>query len=174
LIAGWRAKTRDLRVDGVSGDQKAQIGQAVNRALANELAADESVMVQSEDIGALGGVYRVTENLAARFGSDRVVDAPLGEPGIVGTSIPSRSATHKIKLNAPELVQAREPSLDAPNDIPGFTGPAYSALVAQRINRRCIWVPTLEAAGVRFQCCFYALRSGKPPFELAKDRQTKL
>lgn len=70
-----------------SGTQKLTIGQAVNRALADELATDDSVLLQGEDIGALGGVYRVTEGLAARFGSDRVVDAPLGESGIVGTSI---------------------------------------------------------------------------------------
>ena len=70
-----------------SGTQKLTIGQAVNRALGDELASDDSVLLQGEDIGALGGVYRVTEGLAARFGSDRVVDAPLGESGIVGTSI---------------------------------------------------------------------------------------
>jgi pyruvate dehydrogenase E1 component beta subunit len=70
-----------------SGTQKLTIGQAINRALADELATDDSVLLQGEDIGALGGVYRVTEGLAARFGSDRVVDAPLGESGIVGTSI---------------------------------------------------------------------------------------
>ncbi len=70
-----------------TGTQKLTIGQAVNRALADELATDDSVMLQGEDIGALGGVYRVTEGLAGRFGSDRVVDAPLGESGIVGTSI---------------------------------------------------------------------------------------
>jgi len=73
--------------DVSSGTKKLTIGQAVNRALADELASDESVLLQGEDIGALGGVYRVTEGLAARFGSDRVVDAPLGESGIVGTSI---------------------------------------------------------------------------------------
>lgn len=70
-----------------SGTKKLTIGQAVNRALADELASDDSVLLQGEDIGALGGVYRVTEGLAARFGSDRVVDAPLGESGIIGTSI---------------------------------------------------------------------------------------
>src|SRR5690625_5339753 len=70
-----------------SGTKKLTIGQAVNRALADELASDDSVLLQGEDIGALGGVYRVTEGLAARFGSDRVVDAPLGETGIIGTSI---------------------------------------------------------------------------------------
>lgn len=70
-----------------SGTKKLTIGQAVNRALADELSSDDSVLLQGEDIGALGGVYRVTEGLAARFGSDRVVDAPLGESGIVGTSI---------------------------------------------------------------------------------------
>ena len=40
-----------------------------------------------EDIGKLGGVYRVTEGLQTRFGNRRVMDAPLGESGIIGTSI---------------------------------------------------------------------------------------
>ena len=70
-----------------TGTKKLTVGQAVNRALGDALATGERVLLQGEDIGALGGVYRVTEGLAARFGSDRVVDAPLGESGIVGTSI---------------------------------------------------------------------------------------
>ena len=63
------------------------IAKAINRALADELAADEKVLLMGEDIGSLGGVYRVTEGLKARFGADRVVDSPLAESGIIGTSI---------------------------------------------------------------------------------------
>jgi 2-oxoisovalerate dehydrogenase E1 component beta subunit len=60
---------------------------ALNRALADSLAADERVVVFGEDIGTLGGVFRVTDGLAARFGEHRVFDTPLAESAIVGTAI---------------------------------------------------------------------------------------
>jgi len=60
---------------------------ALNRALADALAADPSVLVFGEDVGTLGGVFRVTDGLAKRFGDDRVFDTPLAEAGIVGTAI---------------------------------------------------------------------------------------
>jgi pyruvate dehydrogenase E1 component beta subunit len=60
---------------------------ALNRALADELRADERVIVYGEDVGTLGGVFRVTDGLAAEFGEARVFDSPLAEAGIVGTAI---------------------------------------------------------------------------------------
>ncbi|BCT77960.1 2-oxoisovalerate dehydrogenase subunit beta [Sinomonas cyclohexanicum] len=63
------------------------IAKAINAGLRAALANDESVMLMGEDIGTLGGVYRVTEGLKADFGGDRVVDSPLAESGIIGTSI---------------------------------------------------------------------------------------
>jgi 2-oxoisovalerate dehydrogenase E1 component beta subunit len=60
---------------------------ALNRALADCLAADARVVVFGEDVGTLGGVFRVTDGLAARFGDRRVFDTPLAESGIVGTAI---------------------------------------------------------------------------------------
>ncbi|XVS61293.1 alpha-ketoacid dehydrogenase subunit beta [Actinosynnema sp. CA-299493] len=60
---------------------------ALNRALGDALAADPTVLVFGEDVGALGGVFRVTDGLAARFGEQRVFDTPLAESGIVGTAI---------------------------------------------------------------------------------------
>jgi len=60
---------------------------ALNRALADSLAADGRVVVFGEDVGTLGGVFRVTDGLAARFGEQRVFDTPLAESGIVGTAI---------------------------------------------------------------------------------------
>ncbi len=60
---------------------------ALNQALADSLAADERVVVFGEDVGTLGGVFRVTDGLAARFGERRVFDTPLAEAGIVGTAI---------------------------------------------------------------------------------------
>ena len=61
--------------------------QSLNRALAGELARDESVMVLGEDVGKEGGVFRVTQGLQERFGEERVVDTPLAESAIVGASV---------------------------------------------------------------------------------------
>jgi 2-oxoisovalerate dehydrogenase E1 component beta subunit len=76
----------------VADQTAAQLGSltmagALNRALADELRADERVLVYGEDVGALGGVFRVTDGLAAEFGDRRVFDSPLAESGIVGTAI---------------------------------------------------------------------------------------
>lgn len=60
---------------------------ALNSALADALEADERVLVFGEDVGRLGGVFRVTDGLQARFGAARVFDTPLAEAGIVGTAI---------------------------------------------------------------------------------------
>jgi len=60
---------------------------ALNRALADSLAANDRVVVFGEDVGTLGGVFRVTDGLAARFGEQRVFDTPLAESAIVGTAI---------------------------------------------------------------------------------------
>ena len=60
---------------------------ALNAALADSLAADDRVLVFGEDVGTLGGVFRVTDGLASRFGEHRVFDTPLAESGIVGTAI---------------------------------------------------------------------------------------
>nr|WP_284294999.1 alpha-ketoacid dehydrogenase subunit beta [Luteimicrobium album] len=60
---------------------------AINAGLRAALASDDKVLLMGEDIGALGGVFRVTEGLQAEFGEDRVVDTPLAESGIVGTAI---------------------------------------------------------------------------------------
>ncbi len=61
--------------------------QALNLALRQEMERDDAVIVLGEDVGKDGGVFRVTEGLIDRFGEDRVVDTPLAESSIVGTSI---------------------------------------------------------------------------------------
>ena len=63
------------------------MAQALNRALRDALAADESVLVFGEDVGALGGVFRVTDGLTAQFGEARCFDTPLAESGIVGMAV---------------------------------------------------------------------------------------
>jgi pyruvate dehydrogenase E1 component beta subunit len=61
--------------------------QAIRSALEHELERDEHVVVLGEDVGRDGGVFRATDGLQARFGEDRVIDTPLAELGIVGTSV---------------------------------------------------------------------------------------
>jgi pyruvate dehydrogenase E1 component beta subunit len=63
------------------------MAKAINAGLRAALAADEKVLLMGEDIGTLGGVFRVTEGLKAEFGEHRVLDTPLAESGIVGTAI---------------------------------------------------------------------------------------
>lgn len=60
---------------------------ALNRALADAIEADDRVLVFGEDVGALGGVFRVTDGLTERFGETRCFDTPLAESGIVGTAV---------------------------------------------------------------------------------------
>ena len=61
--------------------------EAINDALAVALAADDRVLVLGEDVGRNGGVFRATDGLMERFGAERVVDTPLAEAGIIGTSV---------------------------------------------------------------------------------------
>jgi len=63
------------------------MARALNTALADALAEDPSVLVFGEDVGTLGGVFRVTDGLTARFGEERCFDTPLAEAGIVGTAL---------------------------------------------------------------------------------------
>ena len=62
------------------------LAEAINRALACALERDPSVVVLGEDVGHLGGVFRVTDGLQQRFGPARVFDTPLAESAIVGTA----------------------------------------------------------------------------------------
>jgi len=63
------------------------MAQALNAALSDAMAEDDSVVVFGEDVGTLGGVFRVTEGLAARFGESRCFDTPIAESAIVGTAV---------------------------------------------------------------------------------------
>jgi pyruvate/2-oxoglutarate/acetoin dehydrogenase E1 component len=61
--------------------------EAINRALADELASDDSVFLLGEDVAVSGGVFKVTDGLFERFGECRVLDTPISEQAIVGTAI---------------------------------------------------------------------------------------
>jgi 2-oxoisovalerate dehydrogenase E1 component subunit beta len=63
------------------------LARAINEGLRRALENDPKVLLMGEDIGRLGGVFRVTDGLQKDFGDDRVLDTPLAESGIVGTAI---------------------------------------------------------------------------------------
>ncbi|WP_224402405.1 alpha-ketoacid dehydrogenase subunit beta [Pseudonocardia sp. ICBG1034] len=63
------------------------MAQSINTALREAMAADPTVVVFGEDVGPLGGVFRVTDGIAAEFGEHRCFDTPLAESGIVGTAV---------------------------------------------------------------------------------------
>jgi pyruvate dehydrogenase E1 component beta subunit len=63
------------------------LAKALNAGLRRALADDDHVVLMGEDIGKLGGVYRVTDGLQNEFGTRRVMDTPLAESGIIGTAI---------------------------------------------------------------------------------------
>ena len=60
---------------------------ALNTALADEMAADSTVVMFGEDVGPLGGVFRITDGLTERFGEERCFDTPLAESGIMGMAV---------------------------------------------------------------------------------------
>ncbi|GAA1452925.1 alpha-ketoacid dehydrogenase subunit beta [Nocardiopsis tropica] len=66
---------------------KLSMAQALNRALRDAMAEDGSVYVFGEDVGPLGGVFRITDGLTAEFGENRCFDTPLAESGIVGMAV---------------------------------------------------------------------------------------
>jgi pyruvate dehydrogenase E1 component beta subunit len=66
---------------------KLNMVQAINLGLEQEMAHDDRVLLLGQDIGLDGGVFRVTDGLLKKFGESRVLDTPLAESGILGTSI---------------------------------------------------------------------------------------
>ncbi|MCH2143744.1 MAG: alpha-ketoacid dehydrogenase subunit beta [Phycisphaerales bacterium] len=95
--------------------------QAINLALVQEMEKDDRVIILGEDVGLNGGVFRVTEGLFKRFGEDRVVDTPLAESGIIGTSIGLAMAGLRP---VPEI------------QFEGFLGPAYDQICSHAARMR--------------------------------------
>ena len=92
------------------------LGAAINAGLDRALADDDRVLLMGEDIGKLGGVFRVTDGLQARFGAQRVIDTPLAEAGIVGTAVGL-------------AVRGYRPVVEIQFD--GFVYPAFDQIVCQ-------------------------------------------
>ncbi len=92
------------------------IAKALNAGLRRALAAEPKALLYGEDIGKLGGVFRVTEGLQEEFGPDRVVDSPLAESGLLGTAVGLASRGYR-------------PVVEIQFD--GFVFPAFDQLVSQ-------------------------------------------
>lgn len=97
--------------------------EAVRDAMRTVMELDETVMLLGEDIGKNGGVFRATEGLIEQFGEDRVIDTPLSESGIVGTSV-------GLAVNGFKPV--------AEMQFMGFVYPAYDQIMTHvsRLNMR--------------------------------------
>ncbi|GAA2916279.1 alpha-ketoacid dehydrogenase subunit beta [Streptomyces thioluteus] len=96
--------------------EKLSISKAINASLRTALESDPKVLVMGEDVGKLGGVFRVTDGLQKDFGEDRVIDTPLAESGIVGTAIGL-------------ALRGYRPVVEIQFD--GFVFPAYDQIVTQ-------------------------------------------
>jgi 2-oxoisovalerate dehydrogenase E1 component beta subunit len=92
------------------------LGKAINAGLRKALEDDPKVLVMGEDVGKLGGVFRVTDGLQKDFGEDRVIDTPLAESGIVGTAVGL-------------ALRGYRPVCEIQFD--GFVFPAYDQIVSQ-------------------------------------------
>ncbi|MGY1838801.1 MULTISPECIES: alpha-ketoacid dehydrogenase subunit beta [unclassified Modestobacter] len=92
------------------------IGKALNLGLRRAMEDDAKVVLMGEDIGRLGGVFRITDGLQKDFGEHRVVDTPLAEAGIVGTAVGL-------------AMRGYRPVCEIQFD--GFVFPAYNQIVTQ-------------------------------------------
>ncbi|MCZ2827693.1 alpha-ketoacid dehydrogenase subunit beta [Modestobacter sp. VKM Ac-2986] len=92
------------------------LGKALNLGLRRAMEDDAKVVLMGEDIGRLGGVFRITDGLQKDFGEQRVVDTPLGEAGILGTAVGL-------------AMRGYRPVCEIQFD--GFVFPAYNQIVTQ-------------------------------------------
>ncbi|MDQ2783234.1 alpha-ketoacid dehydrogenase subunit beta [Lapillicoccus sp.] len=97
------------------------IAKAITSGLRQAMEKDPKVVLMGEDIGKLGGVFRVTEGLQKDFGEDRVMDTPLAEAGIVGTAIGM-------------ALRGYRPVVEIQFD--GFVYPAFDHIVSQVAKMR--------------------------------------
>src|SRR2546428_11924426 len=111
----WRLP-RFLRRRGGAGKAKTTLGRALNEGLRKAMEDDPKVIVMGEDVGKLGGVFRITDGLQKDFGEDRVIDSPLAESGIVGTAVGM-------------ALRGYRPVVEIQFD--GFVYPAYDQIVCQ-------------------------------------------
>jgi pyruvate dehydrogenase E1 component beta subunit len=92
------------------------LGKALNTGLRRAMESDPKVVIMGEDVGRLGGVFRVTDGLQKDFGEQRVIDTPLAESGIIGTAVGL-------------AIRGYRPVCEIQFD--GFVYPAYDQIVSQ-------------------------------------------
>ncbi len=97
------------------------LGKALNLGLRQAMEHDPKVVLMGEDIGKLGGVFRVTEGLQRDFGDRRVIDTPLAESGVIGTAIGL-------------AIRGYRPVCEIQFD--GFVYPAFDQIVSQLAKLR--------------------------------------
>ncbi len=97
------------------------MAKAINAGLRKALEADDRVLLMGEDIGKLGGVFRVTDGLQKDFGEARVIDSPLAESGILGTAVGL-------------AMRGYRPVVEIQFD--GFVYPAFDQIVSQVAKMR--------------------------------------
>jgi pyruvate dehydrogenase E1 component beta subunit len=95
---------------------KMTLAKALNAGLRRAMEDDPKVLVMGEDVGKLGGVFRITDGLQKDFGEDRVIDSPLAESGIIGTAVGL-------------AMRGYRPVCEIQFD--GFVYPAYDQIVSQ-------------------------------------------
>jgi pyruvate dehydrogenase E1 component beta subunit len=95
---------------------KVTLAKALNAGLRKAMEEDEKVLVMGEDVGRLGGVFRITDGLQKDFGEDRVIDTPLAESGILRTAVGL-------------AIRGYRPVCEIQFD--GFVYPAYDQIVSQ-------------------------------------------
>jgi 2-oxoisovalerate dehydrogenase E1 component beta subunit len=99
-----------------TGPASTTLAKALNAGLRKAMERDSKVLIMGEDVGKLGGVFRVTDGLQKDFGEDRVIDTPLAESAIVGTAIGL-------------ALRGYRPVCEIQFD--GFVYPAYDQIVSQ-------------------------------------------
>jgi 2-oxoisovalerate dehydrogenase E1 component beta subunit len=85
--AGAGAAESEAALAEVVGARPVTFARALNAALSDAMQEDSSVLMFGEDVGPLGGVFRITDGLTARFGPERCFDTPLAESGIMGMAV---------------------------------------------------------------------------------------
>lgn len=81
------AEAAHARAAATGGPEALTFAKALTTAMADAMRADQNVVVFGEDVGTLGGVFRITDGLQAEFGAERCFDTPLAESGIAGMSL---------------------------------------------------------------------------------------
>ncbi|MGB3301133.1 MAG: alpha-ketoacid dehydrogenase subunit beta [Gordonia sp. (in: high G+C Gram-positive bacteria)] len=76
-----------MTAPATAGPVQMPLGKAITAGLRQALTDDPKVVLMGEDIGKLGGVFRITDGLQAEFGTNRVIDTPLAESGIIGSAV---------------------------------------------------------------------------------------